>query len=144
MNDRIERKLARDAHALESLSVSESAADALDARLAHTRQVAAPEVAPRPMWQPMAVAATMVMSVIVGLVILSGSPDDGDNTVAESTVPVPDATQTAPSRSFERLPIETVSDAVSQATPLEDEWVNLRDDLERAREKIESELPVRF
>lgn len=147
MNDRIERKLARDAHALQTLTVSEDSRDALDARLAATRQAAAqaPEPA-RPLWQPMALAASVFLSVIIGLIIMSGSPDgDGDAaTMAETTVPVRETATSQATQRFERLPIETVSQAVSQATPLEDEWVALRDDLERAKKKIENDLPVRF
>ena len=146
MNDKIERKLARDAHALQTLTVSEDAQDALDARLAMTRQAAAeaPEP-PRPLWQPAALAATVFLSVIIGLIITSGSPDsDGDTTIAEPTVPAREVEAAPATQRFEKLPIQTVSQAVSQATPLEDEWVALRDDLERAKEKIEADLPVRF
>ncbi|MEL6951150.1 MAG: hypothetical protein AAGM16_13660 [Pseudomonadota bacterium] len=146
MNDKIERKLARDAHALETLTVSEDARDALDARLAMTRQAAAEAAEPpRPLWQPAALAATVFLSVIIGLIITSGSPDsDGESTIAETTVPVRETESSPATQRFEKLPIQTVSEAVSQATPLENEWVALRDDLERAKEKIEADLPVRF
>ncbi|MEO1319350.1 MAG: hypothetical protein AAFV30_02080, partial [Pseudomonadota bacterium] len=100
---------------------------------------------PRPLWQPAALAATVFLSVIIGLIITSGSPDsDGDTTIAETTVPAREVEASPATQRFEKLPIQTVSQAVSQATPLEDEWVALRDDLERAKEKIEADLPVRF
>lgn len=135
MSKAIDERLADDARALESLRVSDDARRDLDGRLAFARQAAAAPERPAA-WLPLAGAAAALVAVVA--VTLSLPRDPGDERAAEVAVTVPERAS-APAFA-ERLPVV----AASQAAPLEAEWVALKDDLERAREQIERDLPLRF
>ena len=136
MSDAIDKRLADDARALDAVTVSEATRRDLDGRLAMTRQVAQAPAPERPTWLPLAAAAAALVAVVAVTLSLPRTP--GDTGTAEVAVTVPERAR-APAFA-ERLPVV----AASQAAPLEAEWVALQDDLERAREQIERDLPLRF
>lgn len=141
MNKCVDNRLAEDAKALESLALSDDARRELDGRLATARQVAPTAQADRPAWLPLAAAAAALVAVVT--VILSLPRGPAETGTAEVAVTVPERTAV-------RAPMLTMADrvlpieAVSQTAPLEAEWLALQEDLERAREQIERDLPVRF
>ena len=143
MTQHIDEQLRRDARALASLEVSETGQARLEARLNAARQsrstetIAAPE--PRASWQPVALAAAMALAVMIVVRWLPDTDPAPQMAQSESTLPAP--TTPTPTVTFDNA---RALDTVSNAEPLQAEWVALQQDLERAKARIEEDLLVSF
>lgn len=136
MNE-LENQLRRDAGALHRLSASEQAQAQLDARMAMTPQSARPATERRWPVVGAAVAATVVAAV--SLFVLRPAPVTESPTPAVAVNPPVDPLSLGLPE-LARVPLERVS----QTAPLEQEWAAIRDDVERARARVEDDLPIRF
>ena len=136
----IEQRLRNDATAFDDAPLSEAAAARLQQRLAATRQVVIerPGVASGGWWLPTAIAAAVVLVV---LLLPARQPE---NVTPVMTTPVA-GTTTRPVVDLARPARQLAEfEQVSRAVALEQEWVAIRDDLQRTREQIEAELESAF
>jgi len=139
MND-IERQLRQDAVSIRHTVRSTGEAEDLAARIDMTPQVAdGPQAATPWPWFGAAALATVCLAVIM----MWRSPQSnevggGETTPIAGNVPTDPATIGLPS--IARVPLESVS----ATTPLEQEWLALQADVERAGAHIREDLPVRF
>jgi hypothetical protein len=140
MSKAVEERLANDARALESVALSDTARRELEGRLASARQASPAPQPERSGWLPLAAAAVALVAVVTVILPVPHGPAETGATEVAVTVPERDTVRPPMLGVADRLPIE----AVSQTAPLEAEWLALQDDLERAREQIERDLPLRF
>ena len=143
MSAPIDERLRRDAREIDAVGLSDEAQRALTRRLEATRQVAAaPQRPARPTWLPAAAAALLLVTVAIVLYWPTGKRPvtPAVAVTVPQQAPAPRHGVSTAGALRERIPLQRVS----QTAPLEAEWVAIQEDLERARERIERDIPVRF
>lgn len=135
----IEKRLGADAQELERLRYSDEAQSQLQQRIAQTTQVRKKPISDKHnynAWLMPAIAATLIIAVVLWL----PPPNPAENVVPRITNVVPETS------SLEMIPRPKLPPikAVTYATPLEQEWQHIQDDLATTRDKIEKDLSVEF
>lgn len=138
-----EQRLIDEASGLDALRVTNEREKAFRQQLAHTRQQRdeQPDKANghRGWWLSGLVAASIAIAFVAVQPTIDPAPQPATISATPTPVAVDVLQPALPAlRDIARL------EKVSHATALEEEWVNIRKDLEQARERIESDLPVRF